>query len=165
MDKEVLFLFSENSDICQQELADKTGITQPAICLRLKKLKTKGILKEGHGIDFKSLGLKLTIASGKGDLSLLRESPYFVAGVKSGDNLSVIFCGEDEETAIAIPKAMMKDVSVEPISSFEGNLGFSLRRGGKCGTVCGDCKLYTCGCLGLPGTKWYRGKLWKTLEQ
>ena len=74
MDKEVLFLFSEDSEICQQELADKTGITQPAICLRLKKLKSRGILKEGHGVNFKTLGLKLTVTSGEGDLNLLRES-------------------------------------------------------------------------------------------
>ncbi len=160
MDKRVLFLFSENPEICQQELAERVGVTQPAICLRLKKLKQEGIIKEGRGIDFKALGLKLVLAEGKGDLKTVKKSPYFVAGFETKRGLACIFCGENEGTAKSVPRAMMEQASVRTVESFEGVFGAGLRKKGACRSACGECGFYG-ECLGLPGTKWYKGELWK----
>ncbi|MBR9681276.1 MAG: Lrp/AsnC family transcriptional regulator [Candidatus Altiarchaeota archaeon] len=161
IDKQVLFLFSKDPDICQQALAQHVGVTQPAICLRLQKLKKRGIINEGHDINFNALGMKLSLAKGQGNLEKLKKSPYFVAGFETKTGLTGIFCGENEETAKAVPKMMMKTTtSVEAIASFDGNFGIRLRKKGECGLSCKKCKAYG-KCLGLPGTKWYVGKLWK----
>ena len=159
-DKKVLFLFSENPSMCQQELAGKVGVTQPAVCLRLKKLKEKGLIEEGHGMNLKVLGLKLAVAEGKGKLSELEKNPYFVTGFQLDENrVSVVFCGENRATADAVAKTMMKNVKVHAVDEFEGNLGFRLKKRGKCGKKCSECGFYG-DCLGLPGTSWYKGRLW-----
>ncbi|MBR9679669.1 MAG: Lrp/AsnC family transcriptional regulator [Candidatus Altiarchaeota archaeon] len=159
-DRRILSLLSENPCLCQEDLAKSLGITQPAICLRMKKLKKQGLIEESCGLKVNQSGLKLSVSRGKGNLEQLKDNPYFIAGFQLNDEVVAVFAGENEGTARSVPKAMIKNAKVDLVDRFNGKISLEFRETGKPAMKCDKCKFYG-DCLGMPGTEWYNGSLWE----
>ncbi len=162
IDLRILSIISRNPEICQTELADELGITQPAVCFRLKKLKKLGILGNNCTIDLRALGLKLVLAVGSADLNVLEENPYFVAGFEAGSKVYAIFAAENVETAESVARMLMRVEEIHVINKEVASFALDFEKIGECALPCNECEFYKKElCLGLPHTTWYRGKLWK----
>ncbi len=157
-DIRILNLLSSNPDICQQEIADALGMTQPAVCFRIKKLKQEGILREGCGIDLKKLGLSIFIAFGEGSPEFLKRNPYIIEAFRAGEKTMAILATENRDTARAVAKKMLRAEQVREIKDYFGPLALNPTETPRCTTACNRCELYG-KCLGLPGTEWYRGSI------
>ncbi|MBN2881054.1 Lrp/AsnC family transcriptional regulator [Candidatus Woesearchaeota archaeon] len=101
-DRTIISMLSKNPDTSQTQLADATKLSQPAIGMRLLRLKQKGILTHTIGLNFKKVNLFL----GKVDVTAkdpetvvqeFKDCPYFLnALVMSGEfNLCLFFMAPD----------------------------------------------------------------------
>ena len=159
IDIKILSLLSRNPEMCQEEIAKEVGITQPAVCLRLKKLRKAGIPKKTCGMDVKSMGMKIVIARGKGNIEWLARNPYLVVAFNTGDGVIAVFAGENRETAEACAKMMMDRIDeMYEADNFIGEIGLPVKADGRCAVPCDQCSYYG-KCVGLAWSKWYRGKI------
>lgn len=152
-------MLSRNPGLCQEELAKELGVTQPAVCLRIKKLKQKGVIDNVCGLRVKGSGLYISVARGKAELNRLKKNPYFIAGFETEKEVLAVFAGENEGTARSVPKALIKDARVKLVKDFDGHITLEFRETGKAAMRCDRCGFYG-DCLGMPGTEWYKGNLW-----
>ncbi len=182
-DRAIISLLSENPELSQSEIAEKIGISQPSVGIRIKKLKEKGALAFIVGTDFKKSGLYLAKIeiSAKNTTEIIekfKDCPYFVNGlVTSGrNNLCFFFMGEDIATIDSIVdthlrndpnvKDVKMDIVVAYARSFVLPIKVEVPKTDKppCGSsvVCRECLYYiTERCLGCPSQKAYRGSFWK----
>ncbi|MBD3216155.1 MAG: winged helix-turn-helix transcriptional regulator [Candidatus Lokiarchaeota archaeon] len=75
LDKSILTLFQKDPEITHSEIADKVGLSQPAVGARIKRLKESGILEHNYGINLRNIKSKIVridISSGD-SISLLEE--------------------------------------------------------------------------------------------
>ena len=85
VDKRILSLLVENSELSQSEIARFLKISQPAVAARVRKLKNRGIIVCQVGVNFKRIKLgfvKIDLStknSGK-ILKLFEKCPLFLNG-------------------------------------------------------------------------------------
>ena len=89
----MLSVLSENPDVPQTELAKVLGITQPAICLRLKKLQEEGVLKKCIGLAPDKMTGKFCLVMGKEPLKKMKKLPGFVFGFSSNEKTYAVLYG------------------------------------------------------------------------
>jgi DNA-binding Lrp family transcriptional regulator len=181
-DRQILSLFRENPEISQSEIAEKIGISQPSVGVRLKKLRNKGAISHVVGMNFKRVGLylakvDLTTKDTSKVLNFFRDCPYFLNGlITSGKyNLCLFFMSEDIISLEAIVDAHLRqnpdvtdidfNIVISPVSDlvFPVRMNFEKKSVPPCGykKTCAKCSYYTPEhCLGCPVTGHYRGKLW-----
>ncbi|MDH5815368.1 MAG: Lrp/AsnC family transcriptional regulator [Candidatus Nezhaarchaeota archaeon] len=108
-DLKIISLYSENPELSQEEVAKKIGISQPAVAMRVKRLKQLGALEHKVGINPLKIGLhvaKVDVSTVNVNkvLSKFANCPYFLNGfVTTGkNNLCLLFMAEDLSTLEAI---------------------------------------------------------------
>jgi len=171
-DLKIISMYSEDPEVSQEVVAERLGISQPAVAARIKKLKHMGALKHRVGIDPLEVGLHVakvdvsTINVNK-ILGKFKNCPYFLEGfVTTGkNNLCLLFMAEDLSTLEAIVDNHLRmDVDVRDV---EFNVVVSAVRGivapvrvyeeleerPPCGdaVVCSECPSFKAGsCMGCP---------------
>ncbi len=91
-DRKMLGILSRNPDVPQTELAKSLGITQPAVCLRLKKLQEEGVLKKCAGLDPAKVEGEFYLVVGRAPLQEMKALPGFVLGfVADGRSYAVLY--------------------------------------------------------------------------
>ena len=99
-DKTIMSELSQNPYTSQQILAEKTSLSQPAVGMRVLKLKRKGIIAHTVGLNFKEVDMFLgkVDVTAKDPQKIIKEfdcCPYFLNGlIMSGEsNLCLFFMG------------------------------------------------------------------------
>ncbi len=183
-DRLLLKILSSHPKINQVELAKKVGLTQPAVSLRLRKLKTMGLISDaGVLLDISALGLEVV----KVDLEVkhpaefsekFRQCPAVINSFVLGRNngLCMLVAGESSQFVNCMLEKHMRqnpDVvkasSEHLITSLHG-LRTQIDADRKldappCGDPpCSECEYYVENggeCVGCPMTKFYRGTFWQ----
>ncbi|RLG23347.1 Lrp/AsnC family transcriptional regulator [Methanosarcinales archaeon] len=181
-DREIITHIIENPEISQHKIAEKIGLTQPSVAMRLKKLKKMGAIEKQCGIAPTKLGLhiaKVEVVTTDTEELINRfiDCPYFLNGfIASGKkNVCLLFAGEEIPTLEAIVNGHIRPL--EEVVSVEFNIIIStvkelitpikmhIKRVKKqpCGIKieCKDCSLYKNDrCLGCPAIGQYKGNFW-----
>jgi len=180
-DMQIVSLLSVNPDVSQEEIASKVRLSQPAIGMRIKKLKALGILSKQWGLNLQKAGLylgKVDIAakSIKDVLKRFERCPFFLNGfITSGrNNLCLLLIGEDLSSLQSMIDHHLRENSaverVEDCIIISASkkilylMGYTGEKAsaGPCGSSCETCPCYRSGdCLGCPASTSYRGKLWR----
>lgn len=183
-DRLLLKTLSKHPRINQVQLAKEIGLTQPAISLRLRKLKRMGLINDmGILLDATDLGLKLM----KVDLQVKNRDSFMekfkrcpaVANsyTLDGDNgMCMILAGESRRFLGCMVAHHLRD-SPDVISISSKNIITSLHGirtsmdfeqkldTPPCGDgPCNKCEYYIDNggdCSGCPMTKFYKGTFWK----
>jgi len=179
IDKKILHLLSQNPEISQVDLAEHLKISQPAISLRISKLKETGLLTHLIGMDIKKAQLFL----GKIDmntthpehvLNSLNKCPlYLNSFFNSGRyNLTVLLIGENMRSIVScvdshlrsdpIIKEMEFNLVVTPVRDFIVPIRLNLdkKKITPCEKDCSNCTFYLNDrCLGCPTSIHYKGTL------
>lgn len=182
-DELLLKTLSRYPRINQLALAKKIGITQPAISLRLRKLKDMGLINDhGSQLDPDSLGLKmikvdLKVNNGNKLMRKFSNCPVVANSYLTENNsMSIIFVGENIPFLNCLVNQHIKN-NPEVTNVTTQHIIFSLHG---CKTSmdadqeldtppCGDqscdkCEYYVDNggeCVGCPVTKFYKGTFWK----
>jgi DNA-binding Lrp family transcriptional regulator len=181
-DREIISLLEENPELSQSEIAEKVGISQPSVGVRLRKLKNKGVVSFLIGMNFKRVGLYLAKVDvcAKNTVEILdsfKGCPYFLNGliVSGRNNLCLFLVSEDISTIEAIVDKHLRanpnvtNVEMNVVITPSDDLIFPVKMkvdkqdSPPCGSTgeCHDCAFYESGrCLGCPITGHYRGKFW-----
>ncbi len=182
IDKEILRLVSKHPSINQVELAKSIGITQPAISLRLRKLRRMKILNNDVTIDPSPLGLKMLhidIHNSDVDevINKVRRCPMIINCYLTEDNtVSMVAIGEDKEFLNcmlikhirSLDKAEVRSRNiVESIKGINYSIDIDQRlEFTPCGDgSCKECEYYVDNggrCVGCPLTIHYKGRLWSS---
>lgn len=182
-DRLLLKTISKHPKINQVELAKKIGLTQPAISLRLRKLKKMGLISDmGVLIDAGALGLKmmrvdLEVKDPAAFTEKFRQCPAVINSFMLGrsNGLCMLVAGESPQFMNCMVEHHMKknpDVintrTEHLITSLHG-LRTPMDSGQKldappCGDPpCIECEYYIDNggeCVGCPMTKFYKGTFW-----
>ena len=179
VDKKILSLLAENSELSQSEIARFLKISQPAVATRLRKLKDKGIITHQIGVNLKKTKLgfaKIDVStknSGK-VLKLFEKCPLFLNGfITSGKrNLCLFLVSEDLASLDACMDCHIR--SNPSVSDVEFSVVLSSARDfvsplkmirektevSPCSGRCDKCYYYRSDrCLGCPSTIYYKGVL------
>lgn len=183
-DLEIITLYSENPELSQEEVAKRLGLSQPTVAIKVKKLKSQGLLAVKTGLNVSKAGLHLakvdvTATNATRILKMFHGCPYFLNGfITSGENnLCLLFAAENIATLESIvdnhlrADAAVQHVEFNLIIEAANPLILPLKRLTKttatpCGTLkqCEACPSYReGGCLGCPAIGRYEGWLWPTL--
>lgn len=179
VDKRILSLLAENSELSQSEIARFLKISQPAVATRLRKLEDKGIITHQIGVNLKKtkLGFAKIDVSTKNSGSVLRlfeRCPLFLNGfITSGKrNLCLFLVSEDLASLDACMDCHIR--SNPNISDVEFSVVLSSARDfvsplkmisektevSPCSGRCDKCSYYKSDrCLGCPSTIYYKGVL------
>lgn len=179
VDKRILSLLVENSELSQSEIARFLKISQPAVATRLRKLKKRGIITHHVGVNLRKTNLgfaKIDVSTNNSGkiLKLFEKCPLFLNGfITSGKrNLCLFFVSED---LASLDACMDRHIRANPnVSDVEFSVVLSSARdfvsplkmamekteGSPCGGRCDNCSYYKSKrCLGCPSTIYYRGVL------
>ena len=182
LDKKTLRLLSQNPEISQTEISESLRISQPAVNIRIHKLKEKGILAHLVGVNVKKAELflaKIDISTNNTEhvLKFLDNCPlYLNSFLTSGRyNLTILLISENIRSLMsctdrhlrqnAVMKDLIKDMEfsiiITPIKDFIVPIKPILekKKTAPCGAECNNCSLYTDRCLGCPATLNYKGTL------
>ena len=179
IDKRILYLLSENSSISQNDLAERLGISQPAVSSRIGRLKERGVLESLVGTEVKKAQLflaKIDIVTTDTEhvLSLLNICPLYLNGfLTSGKyNLTILLIGENMRSIMSCvdshlrPDPVIKDMEfnlvITPIRDFVIPLKPILdkKKITSCQKDCNTCTFYVNNrCLGCPTSIHYKGAL------
>ncbi len=185
-DIDVLLLrtLSKHAKINQVELAKKMHLTQPAISLRLHRLKKMGFMNDvGPQLDAKSIGLEMMkvdmhVKNGSGLIEKFRGCPAVVNSysVEENNGMCMILVGENTQFLnCMVAHHLQKNPDITDVRS---ELVTNSLRGFKtcvdtkqklelppCGDgPCSKCEYYVDNggeCAGCPMTKFYKGMFWK----
>ena len=185
-DREIIRLISTNPRLTQKQLAEILGITQPAVSMRLSKLKAMGLLDIQVGIDPGKAKLVLAKVDIKAkDASFLFElskCPYVIYGATStgSHNVCLLMVGEDYRTLEAVINKHIRgfknveDLEFNIILDIHGKLIVPFKSVDESEELpdcvkrllamdgCKNCSYYQRGlCMGCPLTSDYRGTLFK----
>ncbi len=182
-DREIISLLVENPGMSQSEIAERIGISQPSVGIRIRRLKQKGAISFVVGMDFKRVGLylakvEITAKNTAEIIEKFKNCPYFINGlITSGkNNLSLFFMSEDISTIDSIVDVHLRndpnvdDVEINIIiTSAESfvlpvKIEFEKKDKPPCNSsvLCCDCAYYrTERCLGCPSLGYYKGNFWK----
>ncbi len=179
VDRKILKLLSQDSEIPQIDLAKRLGISQPAVSSRINKLKKTGALTYLIGVDVKKAQLflaKIDVVTNDVDhlLDSIDECPYYLNSfLTSGrHNLTILLVGENVRSLVScvdshirsnpLVKEMEFNVILTPIRSFIVPIEFhpEKRQTTPCEKDCANCSLYLDNrCLGCPTSIRYKGTL------
>lgn len=182
-DREVISLLEADPTLSQREIAEKLGLSQPSVGMRLKKLKESGAISFQVGVDLRKYGLYLakvevTTKDPTLVLDFFKHCPYFLNGMAmSGrNNLCLFLMGEDLSSIESIVNSHLRadpkidQVDFDVIISSTHDLVFPVKmkitkqEKQPCGygTECADCSYFKADrCLGCPITGQYRGTFWE----
>ena len=179
VDKKILFVLHKNPDISQTDVAKRLKISQPAVSLRINKLKGKGVLEHLIGIDVKKAQLflaKIDIVTTNTQqvLDFLNKCPlYFNSFLISGKhNLTILLIGENVRSLMScvdchlrcnpIIKEMEFNLVIAPVRNFIVPITPILdkKKITPCEKDCNNCTFYIENrCLGCPASIHYKGAL------
>lgn len=180
IDRKILKLIANKPNINQMELAKAIGITQPAISIRLKKLKRMKKIEEFINVDpklieIKMLNVEMKVKDPETIYDKAKRCPMIINCYQLDKNeISLIAVGENKEfLKCMIQKHLNDDENVNEINvrwiikSIKGVNGIDMSKRTEY-TPCGDGKCKDCDyyidnggeCLGCPLTIYYKGKLW-----
>jgi DNA-binding Lrp family transcriptional regulator len=181
-DRKILTLLKEDPEISQSEIAERIGISQPSVGVRLRKLRERGIIAHLIGMNFKKVGLHLakvdiTTKDTAKILKFFKGCPYFLNGlITSGkNNLCLFFMSEDIASLETLIDAHLRpypditdidfNIVISPVNDliFPVEMGFKKQSTPPCGykATCEKCSYYEPDrCLGCPVTGHYKGEFW-----
>lgn len=183
-DMRIISMLSSNPDISQEDIAMELKISQPAVCMRIRRLKQLGVLYNQYGMNVRKAGLyiskvELFAKDLKSVLRKFQHCPFLLNGfITTGKNNLCLFlvCEDLSSIQCIIEHHLKKDPNIEKvenciiISSFK-DVFYPLRAFVKksltspCGSICDGCAYYKSGeCIGCPATPSYKGKLWTELK-
>ncbi len=171
-DRLIFETLQENLEATQQEISSITGLSQPSIGSRVKKMKELGIIDHVYGIDVKNIGpyvLKVEVKSShpKGLIKTFEDCPFFLNGfvVTSEMNVTLMFICEQLNSLDAIvdnhirPRPDVHDIDVGVIITTERSTYVPVKvnvtptRTPSCGSPCQNCDYWLNGlCPGCPVT-------------
>ncbi|MEM2855817.1 MAG: Lrp/AsnC family transcriptional regulator [Candidatus Nitrosocaldaceae archaeon] len=179
IDKEILRLVSKDPEITQTKLANALSLTQPAISLRLKKLKKMNILNGSNIIDpsildIKMIRIDINTNNTSTIIDKVKRCPMIVNCYETDDNtISMIAIGENMQFLNCM---LLKHIDTNGddiirrniIKSIKGlSIANNLEQRSEyppCGDKpCGECEYYIDNggeCVGCPLTIYYKGNLW-----
>ncbi|GIU72656.1 MAG: transcriptional regulator [Candidatus Nitrosocaldaceae archaeon] len=180
VDKEILRIIAKHPKINQVELASKMGLTQPAISLRLRKLRKMNVLNDENVIiDPSILGIRLLSIDihAKNNSHMIekaRRCPMVIhCYAMEGNTLSLVAMGENKQFLNCMVSKHIESDAVEVnarniIESIKGiNTTVDLDQRLEeppCGDPpCTECEYYIDNggeCVGCPLTIHYKGSLW-----
>lgn len=131
-DWKLLTLLNENPGMSQSELSKELGITQPAICLRLKKLEEKEILKHISGLNPKRTNFSFVLYEGKGDLLKVSKHAHFVCGFSNQGKINAVFYGSCSDEATKVVKDFFKDGKITVLNDVAGDFVIPVRSHKEC---------------------------------
>jgi Lrp/AsnC family leucine-responsive transcriptional regulator len=134
-DSEILRLFQEDPTISQSAIASKIGISQPAVGMRMQKLRKKGVISSVIGMNFKKVGLflaKVDVATNDTEkvIKSFDQCPFFLNGliVSGTDNLCLFMMSPDMTVLEGVinyhlrahpnVKNVKMDVVIAPVKDF-----------------------------------------------
>lgn len=179
VDKRILSLLVENSELSQSEIARFLKISQPAVATRLQKLKMRGIIMHQIGVNLRKTNLgfaKIDVSTNNSGkiLKLFEKCPLFLNGfITSGRrNLCLFFVSED---LASLDACMDRHIRANPdVSDVEFSIVLSSARDffssfklirektedSPCSGRCDKCSYYESErCFGCPSTIYYKGVL------
>ncbi|MBS7247207.1 MAG: Lrp/AsnC family transcriptional regulator [Candidatus Jordarchaeales archaeon] len=186
-DKAIITILSDDPDASQEYMAERIGISQPSVAVRLRKLRSLGIISKLVGVNPAKMGVYLakvdiTTRNPLGLLESFKDCPYFVNGflVSGRSNVCMLFLSENIETIETIVDAHIRPNS--DVQSVEFNIiissakefivpmkmSFKATENPPCGskTRCRDCQYFQKNkCLGCPVIQQYKGKLWQQKQK
>jgi Lrp/AsnC family leucine-responsive transcriptional regulator len=183
VDALLLKTLSRHPRINQVELAKKLDLTQPAISLRLRKLKKMGLINDvGPRLDAKSIGLKMMkvdmqVKNGEVLREKFRSCPAVADNYMVENNsMCMILVGENTSFLnCMVAHHLKKNSDITNVSSeliIDSLHGFKTSMDTKhkldlppCGDgPCNKCECYIDNggeCVGCPMTKFYKGMAWR----
>jgi len=179
IDKMILSLLAENPEISQNEMANFLKISQPAVSMRLRELKKRGIITHFVGVNLRRANLRLakvdiTCSDTESLLRFFERCPrcWNVLVTSGRHNLCLFFVSEDltslhacidqhirtqphiKEVEFNLVITPLKDL-VLPLKTTKEKQEIS-----PCEKSCSDCAYYLPGrCLGCPSTTFYKGEI------
>ena len=179
IDRKILSLLSTNPEASQLDLAGHLEISQPAVSLRIRKLKRIGALEHLVGMDVRKAQLflaKIDINTTHPEhvLKHLNKCPlYLNTFLNSGRyNLTILLIGENMASIVSCvdshlrPDPVIKEMEftlvVTPVQKFivPVKLNLDKKKISPCERDCSNCTLYANNrCLGCPASIHYRGTL------
>jgi len=183
IDRKIVKIIAMKPDIGQVELANKLEMTQPAISLRLAKLRRNGILNDKNVvidpsiINFKLFQIEIHGKNNEKVIEKVKRCPMIINCYNmEGNNLSLIAIGESKEFLNCM---IHKHLKVNGINEINPRSIFASIKGVNLSTIidntrtlppCGDQACLECNyyidnggeCVGCPLTIYYKGKLWST---
>jgi len=180
VDAEILRLIYKNPSISQVELAESVGLTQPAISLRLKRLKEMNIIDgPAYSIDPSKIGVEVVgveITTNKPSrlMDKFKECSCMINIFASDNSVFMLMNGESKEFInCCLLRHVYGDNDVIRVVPKEVNGMLRTVRNHTKGylydtTPCDDGKCSECPyyvdnggkCNGCPMTKFYKGFLW-----
>lgn len=101
-DRAIISMLQKNTEISQTEIAEKVGLSQPSVGMRIFKLKKKGIISIQPGMNFSKVNLFLAKADVEANntekvIKSFEKCPFFLNGlIVSGEsNLCLFFMSPD----------------------------------------------------------------------
>ena len=180
IDKEILRIIGKHPKINQVELAEKMGLTQPAISLRLRKLRRMNALNDENAIiDPSILGIKMLCVdihtrNNEKIIDKARRCPMVMnCYAMEGNTVSLVAIGESKQFLNCMLHKHIESDGMEVssrniIESIKGiNVSVDLDQRLEeppCGDPpCIECEYYIDNggeCVGCPLTVYYKGVLW-----
>ncbi len=185
-DKAIISIINRNPRVTQKQLAEMLGISQPAVSMRLSKLKNAGLIEIKVGLNPEKANLVLAKVDIKAKnidfLKYLVRCPYVIyGGVATGkNNVCILMAAENPRTLEAIVNTHIRNI--EGVEDLEFNMILDIY--GKlivpfknvevdistmpCANrleehhICEQCIYYIENkCFGCPLTSFYKGKLFQ----
>ena len=185
-DKKIIELLSKNSRMTQKQLAESLNISQPAVSMRINKLRECGLLEIQVGINPKKTKIVLARVDIKADdegfLDEISRCPYFVFAFTSTGQFNVVLflAGENYTTLEAVTNRHIRifkgirDLEFRVILDTYGKIVIPYKTINeydnlpKCATYllrshgCNNCFYYKKSlCLGCPLLLDYRGRFFR----
>lgn len=169
-DRLIFETLQENSEFTQQEISSFTGLSQPSIGSRVKKMKELGIIDHIYGINIRNISLyvlKVEVKSSnpKDLIRTFEDCPFFLTGFIATNemNVTLMFICEQLNSLDAIvdnhirPRTDVHDIDMGLIISTERDMYVPVRvnmnptNTPSCGTPCHKCEYRFNGlCPGCP---------------
>lgn len=179
IDKRIVSLLAENPEISQSDMANFLKISQPAVSMRIRELKNRGVITRFVGVNLKRASLRLakvdiTCSDTESVLKFFEKCPRCLnVLVTSGrHNLCLFFVGEDLTSLHACidqhirTQRNVKEVEFNLVITPLKDLVVPLRitkekqEVSPCEKSCNECTYYLRGrCLGCPRTIFYKGNV------
>ncbi|MBR9680805.1 MAG: Lrp/AsnC family transcriptional regulator [Candidatus Altiarchaeota archaeon] len=131
-DWKLLELLSANPNMSQSMLSKELGITQPAICLRLKKLEEKNIIKRLSGFNPEKNKFSYILYEGKSELSKLRRHAHFIYGFEANGKVSAVFYGSCSDEAQKVVRDLLSGGKLTILKNLEGDFVIPVKSHKEC---------------------------------